>query len=136
MLALASKVNWIETINFLLSAAIMTMTAVHAVWGLILPYTKKKDDKTLSTLEDYISNLELYANVVGYTDSVLIPLKIIFSILAKKFCACCIEEEEVDTDGFDDDNPRPPPVDYHYVAEKVFQEGDIKTYQFGKGSKV
>ena len=60
------------------------MNGVYVVWGLMIPNSQAKE-----VWNDYIRKLELYVNVVSYSDAVILPLKIISMILVKWCCCEC-----------------------------------------------
>lgn len=125
-----TSVNWISVINGMLSLILLVLNGVSSIWGFALKIKHQNPSANKEALDLYINRLELYLNVVTYTDSVLVPLKFIFILLAKKFCHQCVckkDPGEKDSDGFDDERPRQ--VGVEYMVSKTFQRGKISTYQ-------
>lgn len=122
-----SELNWLKVINGLLSLAILVMNGVYAIWGLFL--TKSNSSKR-EDLAEYISTLERYANIVSYSDSVLVPLKIIVLLLVKRCChiKICEHSSSDDDDGYDAEKPKRAAVEYNARGTK------IKTYQAGSST--
>lgn len=85
----------INLINALLSIVIVLMNGIYVIWGLMIPNSQTKD-----VWGEYIQKLELYINVVSYSDAVVLPLKIISMILVKW---CCCECEKMAKRNDDDD---------------------------------
>ena len=88
----------INLINTLLSIVIVIMNGIYVVWGLMLPHSQAKE-----VWKDYIERLELYVNVVSYSDAVVLPLKIVSMILVKWFCCKCEKMAKNDSDDVYDD---------------------------------
>lgn len=130
--------NWLSAINFLLSATLLIMNGVHAIWGMVIKYqaNTKRDD-----MKSYMDKLELYLNIVSYSDSVLVPLEVIMSIIVKKCCCPTTvmhrnrgddDGGEDDGDGFDVENPRGNAGGSRcgsYSITKSYQPGRISTFQ-------
>ena len=83
----------INIINSLLSIVIVLMHSVYVVWGLMIPSSQAKE-----VWNEYIQKLELYVNVVSYSDAVILPLKIISMILVKWCCYKCEKIAKKDDD--------------------------------------
>lgn len=109
------KFQILNVINCMLSVTLLVLHGVYAIWGLILPYASDRDK-----LRDYIDNLELYLNVVTYSDSVLIPLKVLFGILVKKCCCNHVKRNKTSDsdDGYDT-------CKYRNNKKNTFQVGQI-----------
>ena len=60
------------------------MNGMYVIWGLMIPNSQAKE-----VWGEYIQKLELYVNVVSYSDAVILPLKIISMILVKWCCCKC-----------------------------------------------
>lgn len=60
------------------------MNGIYVIWGLMIPNSQAKE-----VWGEYIQKLELYVNVVSYSDAVVLPLKIISMILVKWCCCKC-----------------------------------------------
>ena len=71
------------------------MNGIYAIWGIMLPHSKAKD-----VWKEYIDKLELYVNMVSYSDAVMLPLKIVSMILVKW---CCCKCEKMVKEKSDDD---------------------------------
>ena len=83
------SMNMIDTI---LSIIIILMNGIYVIWGLMLPHSSAKE-----VWKDYIDKLELYVNMVSYSDAVMLPLKIISMIIVKWCCCKCkqmLKEED------------------------------------------
>lgn len=87
----------INIINTLLSIVIVLMNGIYVIWGLMIPNSQTKD-----AWGDYVQKLELYVNVVSYSDAVVLPLKIISMILVK-WCCCKCEKMAKMNDNDNDD---------------------------------
>lgn len=74
----------INLINTLLSIVIILMNGIYVIWGLMIPNSQAKE-----VWGEYIQKLELYVNVVSYSDAVILPLKIVSMILVKWCCCKC-----------------------------------------------
>ena len=85
----------INLINTLLSIVIVLMNGIYVVWGLMIPNSQSKE-----VWGEYIQKLELYVNVVSYSDAVILPLKIVSMILVK-WCCCKCEKLAKKEDGDD-----------------------------------
>lgn len=83
----------INIVNTLLSIVIVLMNGIYAVWGLMLPNSQSKE-----VWGEYAQKLELYVNVVSYSDAVILPLKIISMILVKWCCCKCEKLAKKDND--------------------------------------
>ena len=75
----------LEILDAVVSVCILILNGICAIWGFILPHSNIKKD-----VEEYAKQLELYVNIVSYSDVVLIPLKVILIILMKA-CLCNCE---------------------------------------------
>lgn len=71
----------VNVLNGIMSVIVVLMNGVYAVWGLFLP---RSDGMT--AWKEYAEKLETYLNVVSYSDSILIPIKVVTMILAKWCC--------------------------------------------------
>jgi hypothetical protein len=80
-------VSWcgLEILDALLSVFILLLNGICAIWGFILPHSNLRED-----VKKYTETLELYVDIVSYSDAVLIPLKVITIILVKA-CICNCE---------------------------------------------
>lgn len=85
----------INLINTLLSIVIILMNGIYVIWGLMMPNSQAKE-----VWGEYIQKLELYVNVVSYSDAVILPLKIVSMILVKY---CCCKCEKIAKRNDDDD---------------------------------
>ena len=85
-------INLMDTI---LSIILIIMNGIYAIWGIMLPHSKAKD-----VWKEYIDKLELYVNMVSYSDAVMLPLKIVSMILVKW---CCCKCEKMVKEKSDDD---------------------------------
>ena len=74
----------LNVINTLLSLIIIVMNGIYAIWGIILPHSDARE-----VWKEYIDKLELYVNVVSYSDAVVLPLKIICMLVVKWLCCSC-----------------------------------------------
>ena len=83
------SMNMIDT---LLSIIIILMNGIYVIWGLMLPHSSAKE-----TWKEYIDKLELYVNMVSYSDAVMLPLKIVSMIIVEWCCCKCkrmLKEED------------------------------------------
>lgn len=86
----------LNIINTLLSIVIILMNGIYVIWGLMLPHSQAKE-----VWKEYIERLELYVNVVSYSDAVILPMKIVAMILLKWFCCKCNKQLKQDEDNFE-----------------------------------
>lgn len=124
------SINWISVINGTLSLILLILNGVSSIWGFALKMKHKSTSADKESLDLYINRLELYLNVVTYSDSILVPLKFIFILLAKRFCSQCVCKKKLtdpDSDGFDSERPHPTGIEY--TITKTHQQGKISTYQ-------
>ena len=73
----------IQSIDILVTILIYVLNGVVAIWGFIIPHESDKREN----LEAYVKHLEVYVDLVSYSDVVLIPLKLILVIIMK-WCLC------------------------------------------------
>lgn len=83
----------VKIIDTLLSIVIVIMNGVYAIWGILLPNSKTKEH-----WNDYKNKLELYVNLVSYSDIVILPLKILSMVLLKWCCCKCENSLKRDDD--------------------------------------
>lgn len=115
----------LNIINTLLSIVIVIMNGIYVIWGLMLPHSEAKE-----VWKEYIERLELYVNVVSYSDAVILPMKIVAMILLKWFCCKCNkkmkqEEDNVECAGSKDlyDNAVSKQCKSYRSSMKVMRNG-------------
>lgn len=79
-----AKCVTINLLNGIMSIVLVFMNCIYAVWGFILPRSDARVE-----WKNYAEKLETYLNVVSYSDSLMIPLKITTMLLAKWCCCKC-----------------------------------------------
>lgn len=86
----------LNIINTLLSIVIVIMNGIYVIWGLMLPHSEAKE-----VWKEYIERLELYVNVVSYSDAVILPMKVVAMILLKWFCCKCNKKMKQEDDNIE-----------------------------------
>lgn len=124
-------IDWLSAINFLLSTSLLVLNGVYAIWGLAIKF---RSDQSRDNLKEYMDKLELYLNIVTYTDSVLVPLKLMIIIIIKKCCCpnMVIHRDKDESEGFDAENPRSnigEKKSNAYTITRSFQKGSVSTFQ-------
>ena len=76
----------LNVINSILTVIVVLMNGIYAMWGLFIPRSTGR-----TAWKDYAEKLEVYLDVVSYSDSILIPLKTVSMILVK---LCCCESKK------------------------------------------
>lgn len=82
----------INALNVLLTVVILGMNAVYAVWGLFITHSDAR-----TKWKDYTDYLEIYLEVVSYSEAILIPLKILILIMVN-WCCCRKSHEDSSSD--------------------------------------
>lgn len=82
----------LNIINKVLTIVVVLMNGIYAAWGLFIPRSVGR-----STWKDYAEKLEVYLDVVSYSDSILIPMKAVSMILVK-WCCCKIDKAKKNDD--------------------------------------
>lgn len=116
----------------------MLMNGIYSAWGYMIYFGA--DASKRDNMKKYIDNVETYLEIVTISESIVVPLKVIFVILVRN--SCCSEmisesASDVHGDGFDAESPKK----YHYnrpaytITTRSFQRGATSTYQIDESVK-
>lgn len=97
----------VKLIDTVLSVVIVAMNSVYAIWGILIPNSETKEH-----LNDYKNKLELYVNLVSYSDIVILPLKVLSMVMLKWCCCKCENVAKKDEDEYNVDDVYKPSQTY------------------------
>lgn len=105
--------------NNILTIIVVLMNGIYAAWGLFIPRSAGR-----VAWKDYAEKLEVYLDVVSYSDSILIPLKTVTMLLVK-WCCCKCDKGAKKKD--DDDDP----IDMYGTQQNYCSTtvGSVSTFQ-------
>lgn len=97
--------DWVQFIGLLLSATLLTMNGVYTVWGLFIP--KESEDADREKLLKYMDKLEMYKDVVSYSDAIVVPLNAIYWVVSHFCCKSLLDKDsDGEMEGMDVEHPR------------------------------
>lgn len=81
----------LNLLNDLLSMILIVMNGVYAIWGWLIPSSNAR-----TVWKTYAEQLQIYINLVTYSDSLLVPMKVVTMILIKWAVCNCKHENPSD----------------------------------------
>lgn len=98
--------DWVQFIGLLLSAALLTMNGVYTIWGLCIPKTDV-ENADREKLQRYIEKLDMYKDVISYSDAVMVPLNAIYWVVSHFCCKSLLDkDDDGEMDGMDVEHPK------------------------------
>lgn len=95
----------IKVVGLCLSITLLIMNGVYTIWGLFLPKGTESEDR--EELKRRMETLELYKDVVSYSDAIMVPANAIFWVLSHFWCKSLKKMNDDDShDGFDVERSR------------------------------
>lgn len=68
-------------VDTLVTALIFVLNVLYVVWGWFTPNDPQRED-----LSEYIQKLKSYLNFVTYSDSFMLPIKVLLLVLLRYMC--------------------------------------------------
>ena len=77
-------------VDTLVTALIFVLNVLYVVWGWFTPNDPQRED-----LSEYIQKLKSYLNFVTYSDSFMLPIKVLLLVLLRYMC-CKKNKQEME----------------------------------------
>ena len=77
-------------VDTLVSALIFVLNVLYVLWGWFTPNDPQRED-----LSEYIQKLKSYLNFVTYSDSFMLPIKVLLLVLLRYMC-CKKDKSEME----------------------------------------